>query len=116
MRCNSRRFFSQDEISQIEERIRETERGTSGEIVLSWETTSEVGNIGFNVYRSKTPQSKLSKVNDELIATRVYPGSPAGAQYTFVDTTAPAVRTWYYWLESVGDGGRMYGPIEVMAK
>jgi len=34
MRCNSRRFFSQDEISQIEERIRETERGTSGEIVV----------------------------------------------------------------------------------
>jgi putative membrane protein len=34
MRCNSRRFFCQEEISQIEERIRDTERGTSGEIVV----------------------------------------------------------------------------------
>jgi hypothetical protein len=72
-----------------------------GGVLIQWQTGSEIDNLGFNVYRSKTndPETAI-KVNADLIPSQAF-GSIVGASYTYVDDTAkPRVR-YHYWLEDV---------------
>jgi hypothetical protein len=88
--------------------------GTESSIVLLWETTSELDNLGFNVYRSTSLDGTRVKLNAELIRSLVAPGSPFGAAYEYADTAVRAGKTYYYWLEDVDIFGkaRLYGPAD----
>ena len=73
---------------------------------LAWTTTSEVDNLGFNLYRAKEVDGPRTKLNSELIPSLVAPGSPFGADYTYTDTAMRLRGTYYYWLEDVDIYGK----------
>lgn len=64
-------------------------------VVLSWRTGSEVGTLGFNVYR--TQGSKRVRLSRALIRAR---GDVGGRSYRFVDRKAPRAAEGY-WLQEV---------------
>ncbi len=76
-------------------------------IILNWETTNEIDNLGYNLYRADTMDGVRTRINNTLIPTNVAPGSMEGAVYTYTDTGADLIsgfepgHTYYYWLESV---------------
>lgn len=84
-------------------------------VKLQWETTSEVDNLGFNLYRKQDGQEAWVKLNAELIPTVVYPGAPFGGAYSFVDTGVETGETYLYWLMDVDTDGtaKLNGPVEV---
>ncbi|NLE74064.1 MAG: hypothetical protein GX604_05510 [Actinobacteria bacterium] len=86
-------------------------------IVLAWETTSEINNLGFNLYRAKKVDGERTRINAELIRSNVNPGSSSGATYEYPDTTFTGNRTFYYWLEAINIHGPndLYGPIKARA-
>lgn len=92
--------------------------GDMREVTLSWQTTEETSNLGFNVYRAKTLESKRSLINSALIPSLVHPGSMVGARYEFVDAPPPGALAYYYWIESVDIYGNteMHGPVVIGAK
>lgn len=79
-------------------------------VVLSWETTSEVDTLGFNLYRAAVEDGERVLVNAEMIPGNVAPGSLDGAAYSFID--AEGMLGAYYWLEEVEIDGStsLYGP------
>ncbi len=83
-----------------------------GYIKVGWETAQETDNLGFNLYRSLTRKGPKTKLNAELIPTKVPPGSPFGAVYSYRDTTVEPGKRYFYWLESVDLNGvtALYGP------
>jgi len=66
-----------------------------GSIQLDWETVSENGNAGFNIYRSLSPDYGFEKINSKLIP------SSGDMKYTFEDRNVEPGKTYYYKLESV---------------
>jgi len=89
--------------------------GANGSVLLTWETTSEIDNLGFNLYRATSTEGERIKVNAELIHSLVAPGSPFGAAYEYVDTNVKNGKTYYYWLEDLDIYGKtqLHGPVEV---
>lgn len=82
-------------------------------LLVCWETTTEVDNLGFHIYRSETGQpGTYSRLNQTLILSR-NPGSPQGAVYTWRDTDVTPQRTYYYLLEDVDLSGQVtqHGPV-----
>lgn len=81
---------------------------------LTWTTTTEVDNLGFNLYRAEQVDGPKAKLNEELIPTLAPPGSSFGADYTYTDTGLSPLATYYYWLEDVDISGNaeMHGPVE----
>jgi hypothetical protein len=75
-------------------------------ILLNWETTNEVGNVGFNLYRATSLNGARIKLNTALIPTLVNPGSLDGAFYSYKDTDLTPNKTYYYWLEDVDISGK----------
>ena len=73
-------------------------------VLLNWETTNEIDNVGFNIYRAETQSGQLIKINPYLIASQ-NPGSSAGAAYSFLDESALPGATYYYWLEDMDASG-----------
>ena len=85
-----------------------------GAVVLSWVTTAEFDNWGFNVYRAEVNDpTQAVRVNDSLIPGRGQ--SVSGATYRFVDESVEAGKTYWYWIEDVDLNGRTswHGPVEV---
>ncbi len=82
---------------------------------VSWETASEVGNVGFNLYR--TGSVGAGPEQGDLIATvpSQAPGSTLGAAYSYDDLALQAGQTYYYWLEDVDVSGAttLHGPVSV---
>jgi hypothetical protein len=74
-------------------------------VVLHWATASETNNLGWNVYRSLTEDGAYVKVNKNLI-----PGAGTSSEmkvYEYLDHTAAASSTYWYYLEQVNlDGTR----------
>ncbi len=83
-------------------------------VVLTWITTAEFDNWGFNVYRAEVNDPSMAvRVNEHLIPGRGQ--SVSGATYHFVDhTVQPGTRYWY-WIEDVDLHGNTtwHGPVEV---
>ena len=80
----------------------------AGQVLVAWETLSEVDTAGFNLYRS------LSEGGERTLLAAVPaqgPGSPAGTSYSYRDRTCPrARRTGTGWSASAGrhdDAGRL---------
>ncbi len=55
-------------------------------MVVSWETASEVGTAGFNVYRAPLSESAVVRVNPELIPSEG--DEMVGAAYRYADDDA----------------------------
>lgn len=84
-------------------------------ITLAWTSASEVDNLGFNLYRATALDGPRTRLNRDLITSRLNPGNPAGAAYSYVDARLDkTLPTHYYWLESVAANGRtqLHGPVQ----
>jgi hypothetical protein len=86
----------------------------SNGVLLSWETASEIDNLGFNVYRAESQAGQLIKINPNLIASQNL-GSAVGAAYSFLDESVVPGATYYYWLEDIDASGAAtkHGPVAV---
>jgi hypothetical protein len=82
---------------------------------IEWETATELDTVGFNVYRSDSPNGELVKVNDGLIPASSEPLT--GGKYHFIDRGAKPGTTYYYYLEDVDTNGvtDLNGPTVVKA-
>ena len=81
-------------------------------VLITWETVSEVGNLGFNLYRALDPagtQNLLAFVPSQA------PGSSQGFAYAWLDTDVVDGQTYFYWLETLDAGGTnmQYGPVSI---
>lgn len=109
--------FTEGQITPIVLKYLSAEAVENG-ILVSWETATEVNNLGFNVYRAELVEGERVKLNPELIMSKVGPGGMTGATYEFLDETAAVGVTYYYWLEDVpleaGMTPGIYGPISAV--
>ncbi len=74
---------------------------------LQWSTHSEVGLLGFNLYRADDSNGVRQKLNANLLPAR-YPGQVRGDQYSYQDLSGMPGRTYYYWVEAL----KTYGEAE----
>ena len=84
-------------------------------VTVGWETRSEVGNDGFNLWRSNEGEGSYERINSRPISGKG--GDSAGALYSFEDQGVAVDETYYYKLEAVDVLGRstFHGPIAAMA-
>lgn len=82
----------------------------SDQILVTWRTTSEIDNAGFNLWRSETADGPQSLVAYQPSQS---PGGTAGAEYQFADVDVQVGQTYWYWLEAVDFGGQTtrHGPV-----
>ncbi len=88
-----------------------TARGGDGEVVLEWETGSELNNLGFHVYRALSEEGPYERSTISVI-----PGlgsSPEGARYRYVDSGLTNGVTYFYKLEDIETTGNTerHGPV-----
>jgi len=85
-------------------------------ITITWETASELENLGFNLYRSTAPFGPWLQLNPQLIPSQ-QPGSTFGAVYEWLDIDVTPANTYYYRLEDRDIHGvsTFHGPISVIA-
>ena len=69
--------FSIDVITAVELAAFDATPEANG-MLLSWETASEIDNLGFNIYRAESQVGQLSKINPHMIASQNLCGA-AGA-------------------------------------
>ncbi|HXH90009.1 MAG TPA: C25 family cysteine peptidase, partial [Thermoanaerobaculia bacterium] len=83
-------------------------------ILISWQTSFELDNLGFNIYRDVSGQR--TKINKHLIAGTAFQSkqqdAEAGHVYRFGDSLDEGIFA-QYWLEDVDTAGRhtMHGPV-----
>jgi pullulanase len=85
------------------------------QVRVSWETASELGNAGFNLYRGDSAAGPDVQLNQALIPSQA-PGSSAGFVYTWDDRRDLRPDTdYFYWLEDVDLSGAatLHGPVSV---
>lgn len=90
--------------------------GVDGAVELSWETGSEIANLGFHLYRSTAPDSGYERITEEVI-----PGlgsSPSGARYRYRDEGLTNGVTYYYELEDIETSGatEFHGPVSAVPR
>ena len=84
-------------------------------VLLSWETASEIGTAGFNVYRSVTPDGDYVQLNTALIPAEG--DGLVGAAYRFEDDAVAPGRRYSYRIEEVEwDGGTNLYPETVTVR
>jgi len=105
-----------DEVPQAVELLYFSAEALEGSISLEWATASETDNFGFNLYRATALDGEQIQLNEGLIPSLVAPGSPYGAEYSFVDETAEPGVLYYYWLEDVELSmiTTLHGPVEAI--
>lgn len=85
------------------------------ELTIRWTTESELDVIGFNLYRSDTPDGEFVKINQELIPPAADPF--LGGEHKFVETNVIRGQVYYYQLETIDRYGnaRREGPYAIPA-
>jgi hypothetical protein len=95
----------------------------AGQVLVSWETVSELNNAGFNLYRTGSvedwePSRRDRPEQGDLLAfvPAQAPGAAQGAAYSFQDSNVVAGQTYWYWLEDVELSGAttLHGPVSVV--
>jgi hypothetical protein len=89
-------------------------RGAASAVELTWETASELDNLGFHLYRSLSAAGPFERITSSLI-----PGlgsSPVGASYRYRDEDLAEGVTYYYELQDVDTRGgtARHGPVSAM--
>jgi hypothetical protein len=82
------------------------------DVVLKWETESEIDNAGFRIWRSDAA-GQHAKIVSSLIPAE---GNPTqGEKYAWTDWDVPA-GTWLYYLEDIDNSGAssFHGPVSVI--
>lgn len=75
-------------------------------VTLHWSTESEIGNAGFNVYRSDVENGKYGKLNTILILGAGTDASPH--DYSFTDENADFGKKYFYYIEDVSFSGKIH--------
>jgi len=85
----------------------------SGQVVLEWETSSEVGTVGFYLRRLNEETGKFKDVNKKLLPGLL--NAPGGGIYRYVDDKAEPGETYTYELVEVEASGKKlrHGPFTV---
>jgi uncharacterized repeat protein (TIGR01451 family) len=86
-------------------------RQVGKDVLVKWQTGSEIDNFGFRLYRASTNNfGNATMIHFE--STAFQDGNGAGASYQFADTV-PANGTWYYWLVDIDTQGAtaVNGPV-----
>jgi hypothetical protein len=86
-------------------------RAGDAAVELTWETGSEIDNVGFYLYRALSADGPFELVNESVI-----PGlgsSPLGARYRYVDSGLANGTTYFYELEDLESTGirERHGPV-----
>ena len=90
-----------------------TAQAGANQVTVSWETATEIDNLGFDLYRAEGSASgAYVRLNDILIPSQA-PGSPVGAIYTWVDEALIGGHIYCYKLEDVDVYGQrtVHGPV-----
>ncbi len=84
-----------------------------GTVRLTWETSLEICNAGFNILRSKTELGRYVKINNTLIPSHAV--ETKGAVYKLADNKVINGKTYYYKLQDVTFDGRsnLHGPVSI---
>jgi hypothetical protein len=85
----------------------------TNQVLVSWETVSEINNATFNLYRGRSADG-----SDRTLLVSIpsqAPGSSQGASYSYADAAVQAGQTYIYWLESIDLDGvaTMHAPVSV---
>jgi hypothetical protein len=82
------------------------------EVVVAWETALEIDTVGFNLWRSATPDGEYERINETLIPAASL-GGGMGEVYEYADIDVTPGATYYYKLEEVeaGGAGNWHGPV-----
>lgn len=86
----------------------------NGEVVLLWETATELDNAGFYVNRSTLENGTYQRIHQTIIAPRG--DGLTGAVYEFADTNVINGNTYWYRLESLdfGQQSQFYDPVSAV--
>ena len=86
-----------------------------GRVILTWETSGETDNAGFNLYRSRRRNGTYTQVNNVLIDAKG--DAASGGSYSFEDQPGNG-NFYYYKLESVDYDGvsTVHKPVKVKVK
>lgn len=92
---------------------------TAGGILVSWQTTTEINNLGFNLFRADSLYGSRVQLNDQPINSELTnPGNPFGGHYEFLDKSGAVGVTYYYWLEDIpADSSfvpELFGPVSAV--
>lgn len=68
-------------------------------VVIAWETTTELDNLGFNILRSESESGNYTKINRKLLKAKGT--STKGASYKFKDKNIEEGKTYWYKLEDI---------------
>jgi hypothetical protein len=83
-------------------------RAIDGEsnVMLTWETATEIDTAGFYLVRSESPDGEFERINEELIPAQ---GGPTqGGTYSYIDNTTLIGVTYWYRLVDVDVTGESY--------
>ncbi len=85
-------------------------------IELSWETFSDSGILGFDIYRSDENSPVIVKINTETLLVEK-PGGTEGNQYSYTDAGVEIGQTYTYWLDLIDLEGQTsrFGPVTQLA-
>jgi hypothetical protein len=90
-------------------------RGYPGSVQLEWSTGTEVGLLGFNLYRAEAPGGVRTQLNGSLIPAAT-PGELGGNVYKYGDESVETGETYTYWIELEMQGENQEGgPLTVLA-
>ena len=78
-------------------------QGQTNSILLTWETVSEIDNVGFNLYRSDFSAGPREL---QTFVPSAAPGSSQGAAYEWTDLDVQPGVTYFYWLEAIDLNGQ----------
>ena len=74
------------------------------QLVIKWETETEVNTAGFNLYRADNRDGPFERLNDVLVPAADDP--LAGGEYQFLDEDVEPGKVYFYRLEEVEIDGR----------
>jgi parallel beta-helix repeat protein len=86
-------------------------------VSIAWETTLEIDTVGFNLWRSTSPDGSYVQINGVLIPA-ASPGGVWGGSYAYADANVAAGTIYYYKLEEVEVSGarNWHGPVSTTGK
>jgi hypothetical protein len=90
-------------------------RGEDAAIALSWQTGSEIDNLGFHVYRAAAADGPYRRITSSVIPG--LGGSVLGQGYSYRDSGLMNGVRYFYKLEDIDTSGRTddHGPVSAMA-